>query len=167
MDKVLQAAAMITTLLLHLGILHSPCKVTMNSSITQLILSGSSLSTSLSLLALSSSKCARHTIVILDTGWVVPFELPQGKKLVVFGLVVLSIAWLHGFQDNSMDSSFSASLTPQIGISLFVWAGFKVGHHCFKSFGQPAIEAVSFQLGHMVRRGTVGKRSSQNLEVSC
>ena len=26
----------------------------------------------------------------------------------------------------------------------FMQAGFKVDHHCFKSFGQPAIEVVSF-----------------------
>ena len=37
-------------------------------------------------------------------------------------------------------------------------AGFKVGHHCFKSFGQPTIETVSFQLSHMVGRETVRKK---------
>ena len=42
---------------------------------------------------------------ILDTGWF-PLSSHKGKKLVVFGLAVLSIAWFHGFQDNSMDSFF-------------------------------------------------------------
>ena len=167
MDKVLGAATMIAVLLLHLGILHGPCKVQHELSVTPLILSGSSLSTSSSLLILSYSKCTRHTVAILGTSWF-PLSFCKGKKLVVFGLVVLSIAWLHGFWDNSIDSSFSTSLATQrlTRISLFMWAGFKVGHHCFKSFGQPAIEVVSFQLSHMVRRELVGRRSSQNLEMS-
>ena len=46
---------------------------------------------------------------VLTAGWV-PLSLCKGKKLVALGLVVLSVAWLWGLQDSSMESSFSASL---------------------------------------------------------
>ena len=139
----------------------------MNSSVTPSILSGSLFSTSSSLLVPSSSKCARHTVAILGTGWF-PLSFHKGKKLVVFGLAVLSIAWFCEFQDRLhgvFPFCFPCSLKV-IRISLFLWAGLKVGHHCFKSFGQPTIEAVLFQHGHMVGREMARKESSQNLEVS-
>ena len=79
---------------------------TMNSSVIPLMPSGSFF---LPLLQLSSSKCAMHTAAILDTSWF-PLSFCKGKKLVAFGLPVLSITWPCGFWDNSMDSSFSASL---------------------------------------------------------
>ena len=87
-------------------------RCTMNISITPLILSGSSLSTSSSFLVLSFSKCVRHMVAILGTSWF-PLSFCKGKKLVVYGLAVLSTASLHGFQDNSIESSFSTSPAAQ------------------------------------------------------
>ena len=103
------AAAMIAVLHLHLGIHYGPCKVhheLFHNPVNTIRVLNFHFS---SLLVLSPSKCARHMATVLDAGWF-PLSIHKGKKLIVFGLVGLSTIWLHGFQNNSMDSSFSASL---------------------------------------------------------
>ena len=95
MDKVLWATAMITVLLLHLGILHSPCKVHHELFHNPIDTVRVFAFYFFILLALSFSKFARQTVAVLGIGWF-PLSFCKGKKLVVFGLVVLSIAWFHG-----------------------------------------------------------------------
>ena len=113
MDKVLQATAMITALLFHLGVLHSPHKVHHEFP-------GNHIDTvrvfTFHFLILFSTflfqLCQVCMVGILGTGW---FHLSfcKGKKLVVLGLAVLSITWFCGLQESSMESSFSASLAAQ------------------------------------------------------
>ena len=45
----------------------------------------------------------------LESGWL-PLSFLKGKKLVVLGLDESSAAWIIELHDNSIESSFSASL---------------------------------------------------------
>ena len=81
----------------------------MNPSVTPLIPPGSSLSRSLPLSASSSSSWAKHTVGFLKSGWL-PLSFLKGKKLVVLGLDGLLAVWILELQDNSIESSLSASL---------------------------------------------------------
>ena len=154
---------MITALLLHLGILHSPHMVhhelfhnpvdTVRVFVFHYLIPHG---------AFLFQVHQAHGVHFRY--WFVPFELPKREETsgfwfssVINCLAPWVLGLLHGF------FLFCFPCSPKVtGISLFMQAGFKVGHHCFKTFGQPAIEAVSFQLGH-----TVGRQMEATKTLRC
>ena len=90
----------------------------MNSSITPLILPGSSLSGSLPLSASSSSKCTKWMAGFFKSGWL-PLSFLKGKKLVVLGLGGHQQFGFWSFEATLIESSFSASWWPLGNLNMF------------------------------------------------
>ena len=110
-NKMFRTAAVIAALFIHLGIFC--CSFQLNHEfighsfnpirvIVFLILALSS--------APSSSSWTRHTVRFLHVNGWLPFNFLKGKKLVALSLEGPYVAGTLGLWDNSIESSFSASL---------------------------------------------------------
>ena len=108
MDKMFQATTVIAVLLLCLGILYSPCQVHHKFFSNPI----DSVRIIAPFILISSGAFFLQACQLYSWcfwGRLVALEFFKGKTLVGCGLVALSVAWVHGLQDNTIESSFSTS----------------------------------------------------------
>ena len=129
---------------------------TMNSSVTPLIPSGSSISGASPLSASSSSNCARCTAGFFGE-WLTTLQFPQGKEASGprFGWTVCCLG-PGGLRQLNQIFLFSLPGSPKvIQICSHLRSCLELGHHCLQLFRESSVKLIPLQFSYTFWQKTV------------